>query len=311
MKKEKIKVIFISGSGRCGSTILQEILAASPEICAAGETCYTWDNGFLFDLLCSCGKKFSECGFWKSVFDTGFFWGKNVNAQFIESNKKILRGKKAIPMFIMPFLRSKKFLKASAIYSSALYKLFYGIKKTTGCKFILDSSKFGFHGLILSEMDMIELYVIHLVRDSRGVAYSFQKKMLRPEVHQKAYYMSRLDAGRSGIRWIKENLLSHFLRIKNRFYLFVRYEDFVANPGMILEKIYSFLDLPMPFSHDNINGPFQKSEEHTLSGNPLRFDKEPFYLRLDNEWRDKLSKTSYSIVSLMTSPLLTFYGYKL
>ncbi len=311
MKKEKIKVIFIGGSGRCGSTILQEILAASREICAGGEICYTWDNGFLFDLLCSCGKKFSECGFWESVFDAGFGGKKNVDAQLIDSSKKILMGKKAISMFLMPFLRTGKFKEAFSIYSSSLYKLFWGIKKTTGCGLILDSSKFGFHGLILSEMDMIDLYVIHLVRDPRGVAYSFQKKMLRPEVHQRPYYMSRLDAGKSGARWIKENLLSHFLRIKNRRYFFIKYEDFVSDPGVALKKIYKFLDLSPPFSHDNINGPFQKSKEHTVSGNPLRFDRKPFYLRLDNEWMKKLPKTSFSIVSLMTSPLLFFYKYKI
>jgi hypothetical protein len=56
-------------------------------------------------------------------------------------------------------------------YLVGLEKLYQGIRAYTGSKVIIDSSKSLLYGYLLGMLPTIDLYVLHIVRDPRGVAY--------------------------------------------------------------------------------------------------------------------------------------------
>ena len=61
------RVLFLSGLGRSGTTILERVLGELPGVCSAGELVHLWQRGVLDDELCGCGEPFSRCGFWTEV----------------------------------------------------------------------------------------------------------------------------------------------------------------------------------------------------------------------------------------------------
>ena len=62
-----VKLLYIIGDGRSGSTLLNIALGNHPDAVAAGELCnvqrYLWRQ----DNWCSCGTPVHECSFWGAV----------------------------------------------------------------------------------------------------------------------------------------------------------------------------------------------------------------------------------------------------
>ncbi len=67
MDKGKLKIIFIAGSGRCGTTLMDNAIGQMPNAFSAGEVRYFWDRGLQQNRLCSCGESFRECPVWSAV----------------------------------------------------------------------------------------------------------------------------------------------------------------------------------------------------------------------------------------------------
>jgi hypothetical protein len=51
------------------------------------------------------------------------------------------------------------------------------------------------------------------------------------------------------------------------------------------------------------------SVAHTASGNPMRFATGRIPIRLDDEWRTRMTAAHRGAVTLLTLPLLAHYGY--
>jgi hypothetical protein len=61
LKEDSIKVLYIAGPTRSGSTLLSKILGEVDGFFNAGEIIDIWDRGLASDGLCSCGKAMSQC----------------------------------------------------------------------------------------------------------------------------------------------------------------------------------------------------------------------------------------------------------
>src|SRR5207237_908724 len=60
----KIKVVFIVGFTRSGSTLLEHLLSIAPGTVAVGELAYLWDPNVRNNSYCGCGVKWDCCPFW-------------------------------------------------------------------------------------------------------------------------------------------------------------------------------------------------------------------------------------------------------
>src|SRR5690242_10887667 len=82
--RNNVKVLFIAGSGRSGSTLLDMLLGQINGFYSTGELRFIWERGFGQNQLCGCGKPFRECDFWTEVVKEGFGGFESINHARIE-----------------------------------------------------------------------------------------------------------------------------------------------------------------------------------------------------------------------------------
>ncbi|RLJ70436.1 sulfotransferase family protein [Hydrogenivirga caldilitoris] len=304
--KNKIKVIYIAGEGRSGSTLLERILGQHPDIFAAGELIHIWERSFIENQLCSCGKSFSDCDVWQRITEN-----------FV-SNIKTFEPKEIIKAIentsrMRHYLLGKNLKNKDSVFlNDVYYNLYNAIKRYTNKDFIIDASKHPVFAHILTQNTKINLYVIHLIRDARGVAYSWNKKKIRPEIIGKIEYMPRYSIFRSAIYW---NLIKKVaLNLKGKTnYIQIRYEDLVKYPEKTLKEIFNFLGVKNNLDNfvDRSNGKVfvNLQTNHTVSGNPFRFKTGNVELKPDQSWQNSFPFYKKFIVTLLTYPYLKKFGY--
>jgi hypothetical protein len=173
---------------------------------------------------------------------------------------------------------------------------------------IVDSSKFPAYGYLLSKVPTIDLYVVHLVRDPRAVAYSWLRKKWNPDVGE---YLDVYSPTRSSLAWDYINLTVEAILGGSRDRsLTLRYEDLVKSPREAVERILKLVreEVPqLPFVAEDkvVLGP-----SHMVAGNPGVYKETGIVqLRLDEEWRSRMRLRDKRLVTLLTFPLLLRYGY--
>lgn len=310
---DKVKVLYIGGEGRSGSTLLERLLGQIDGFCSIGELTHIWNRSFTENQLCGCGKPFNECEFWKAVVKEAFGGLENIDVEKI----KVLMHSLGRPWHIPSLIYSPKRANSRdriEEYSQIMSKLYRAVQKISGCQFVLDSSKTPQHGFLLKNILDIELYTVHLVRDSRAVAFSWLRKKLKPEIHWKQEYMPRYGLTKTSIEWtVRNGLLQAFKRPNPAHYMFIRYEDLVSTPRELLLKILAQFG-----GHISLNPDFfindhvvNLNTNHTVAGNPLRFKQGTLEILHDTEWQMKMSEWQKGIVTALTWPLLLKYGYML
>ena len=61
-----MKVLYIGGAGRTGSTLLERLLGQTDGVFAGGEMTFLW-YALVGDGLCSCRQRLAECPVWSKV----------------------------------------------------------------------------------------------------------------------------------------------------------------------------------------------------------------------------------------------------
>jgi hypothetical protein len=304
-------VLYLGGLGRSGTTVLERVLGELPATCSVGELVHLWQRGVLDDETCGCGEPFSRCPFWTEVGRRAFGgWDPALAARMEELRPRVDRTR-FIPKLIAPRLlgRHRADLRE---YVGTFLRLHRAISEAAGGAVVIDSSKHSSLAYCLRTEPGIDLRVVHVVRDSRGVAYSWTKEVRRPEAGEDAL-MTRYSPSRSSALWVGHNLFFGLLgRLGTRTRL-LRYEDFVADPRAVLTELAEFADVPagdLGFLTESADqSSVLLSPSHTVAGNPMRFRTGPTALRQDDAWRAQLPKARRMLVTLLTAPLLARYGY--
>ena len=304
-----VKILAIAGAGRSGSTLLDKILGQEENIVSVGELDHVWDAGFKQNLLCSCYTPFKSCRFWNNVFDEAFGGMHNVNADEIIELKESVDRAIFAPFIAIPWLRTPRYSRELNIYVDILSKLYKAVYKVSNCRVILDSSKSPSYLHALRLATDTELNIIHLVRDSRAVAYSWQRKKLIAQSQEKEDYMPTQNTAQSSLQWSVRNVLTYSLKSFSYSYKLVRYEDFVKEPQSVLTNIMTNLNIDnCQFSSLTDQSP-NRTDVHAILGNPIRFEKGPIRIRADMEWKEKLETKEKFVSTALTLPLLFAYGY--
>lgn len=306
----KIRVLYIGGYGRSGSTLLVRLLGQMHGFQAVGEMWNIWQKSFIDNELCGCGNPFHECVFWRQVVEEAFGSFDDVPLAEVCALRSIMQRQSYLPPVAMPPLRTGAQQQHIHDYTTILQKLYGAIQSISGCCAIVDSSKGPRYAMLLREVPNIDLRVVHLVRDSRAVVYSWQKKMVKPEVYWKTEYMDQPSPVGAALNWNVTNMLTQSLRGHAASYLFVRYEDLIETPRTALARIADFagceLDERELFESEDTPS---LSIDHTAVGNPNRFRHGKINLRRDDEWQSKMPSTQKRLVTTLTLPLLHKYGY--
>jgi UDP-N-acetylglucosamine transferase subunit ALG13 len=302
-------VLFIAGWGRSGSTLLDRMLGQVPGIFSAGELRDIWQRGVLEDRLCGCGEPFRACPVWRKVGEFAFGGWSELDLDEVRSLRERLDRPWSVPLLLGSRL-SPSLDRDVARYVALLSRLYAAIAEATDARVIVDSSKIATWAMLARQVPGMDLRTVHLVRDPRGVVNSWRKQVRRDDGGGRDT-MPRYGVVPASVRYVAYNTLAHGLRAAGRYRL-ARYEDLLASPRATVARLLAFAGMASPEGSFAYLRPDEVdlAPNHTVDGNPMRLQRGPVALRLDDAWRSELSAREQRIVRTITAPLALAYGYR-
>lgn len=303
-------VLYIAGTGRSGSTIVERVLGQDPRIVPLGEVVHLWPRGIVRNELCGCGVPLRECPFWTEVGNRAFGGWDQLDLAHLQDLAGRVDRQRRLPKTALPILTpaTRGHLLA---YTSHYRRVYEAALAVSGAEVVIDSSKHPSLAMALSHHPGIDLRVLHLVRDSMGVTYSWSKSVRRPEaVRDEDAQMKQYSASSSGMLWLASNAETELLRTRPVPRVRLRYEDFVRRPQSSIDHVWAALELPGPSpSLVGADNTIDLAANHTAAGNPSRFATGMTHLRADRGWAEGLAAKDQRKISVLTGVLRATYGY--
>ncbi|MEM8557252.1 MAG: sulfotransferase [Bacteroidota bacterium] len=301
-----VKVLYIAGWGRSGSTLVGNVLGSVDGLVHLGEVRHVWERGVRDNAVCGCGERFDACPVWRPAFDVAFPEGVDW--------ARMARTREALPQnkgMLTHLIRGRTAFDHpdAATYHAGLRRMYRGLRESSGARVLVDSSKFPSYAESLLQTGAVDLYLLHLVRDPRASAYSWRKQITRQD-GRGAAQMQRFSTAASARKWSAWNgILELMRRRRPERYHRLRYEDFIAAPEASVRRVLDWLGEPtaaLPFVAPDA---VAMGENHTVWGNPKRTAGGTVQLRMDDAWRANLPVRDRALVNAMTWPFLMKYGY--
>lgn len=301
------RVCFIGATGRSGSTLVSRVLGSLPGAVSVGELCWVWTYGVLRNRPCGCGEPFLECPFWTGVGKRAFGGWEQVDADRANLiRRRVTRNRRIPELLTHPVGRLAADVDE---HVDQLARIYAAITAESGADVIIDNSKQPEIALLARRTPGVELSVLHLVRRSHGVAYSWTKQIKRSD--KAGREMLRKPPSRTAAAWLVDNALFEAIGRTGTPYLRLRYEDVVAAPRDRTRDIADFLGLDIPDAELPFEGPtdVRLATDHSVWGNPMRLQTGVVSMRPDEAWRTQLPAGARRTVSAISWPGLLRYGY--
>ena len=312
------RVVYLGGFGRSGSTLLERMLGAVPGWANVGELVDLPRSVHPDDEVCGCGEEFSACPFWQPVGQRAFGgWDAATMQRMAALRGQVARQRLVPGLLALAKGRGSQHLRALVDdYQTSYGRIYRAVADESGATTVVDASKGPAHGLALglrlSTDPGYDLTMVNLVRDPRGVAWSWsRRKHERPQAGGRAEMWS-IGVGRSAAQWAALQAEMDLIgRISGIPVVRIRYEDLVARPRQAMADLLSRLDVADPGAalghvaeHSVTLAP-----SHGLSGNPSRFQHGTLDLVTDDEWRRSMPPGERRMITTATWPWLRSYGY--
>lgn len=309
-------VVEIGGSGRNGSTLVDRVLGQLDRVVAVGELVHLPQRGLVDDELCGCGETFRACDFWQAVGARAVGGWDRVDAHELRALQHRVDRNRYIPWLVTMRGRSPVARADLTRWAEFLAAVYAAIAAESGADVVVDSSKHASTAFLLRRVPGVDLRVVHLTRDSRGVAHSWSKTVRRPEARPRSaegdevLRLSPLDAS---ARWVASSALFDALRLSGVAMTTVRYEDFVADVSGEVGRIWRDLRLGAVPSLSAVagDGYVELCATHSVAGNPSRFRSGRIALTRDDAWRTDMAPATRRLVTASTAPVLVRHGYHL
>lgn len=287
-----VKVYYLLGTARSGSTLLASLLGGQPGFFAVGELRLMWRD--LDTRRCGCGARLRSCPVWSRVFREIAVEDPDFDgAEFHRLQRERARARN-LPRALL----GSRSNGPRDPYADRLATVYRAIARATGCQVIVDSSKQAIEPALLSRDPSVEMFPVHLVRDPRAVAYSGRRRALRKSIRPRSPLRRAL-----GYLFVNATAESVARLVPSRRHLFVRYEDLVEDPPGTIAGLVAAAGVDGGGA-DGLSG-------HMVGGNRLRFDgSTPEVRPAEQTWRRELGSGPIRIVTTLTYPLLRRYGYR-
>lgn len=298
-------ILYIVGEGRSGSTLLDMLLGQVDSFESVGELHFIWLRGLRENQRCGCGVAFNACNYWNNIIEKFNKENNTLTIDELADYTSIDSMKKFPGNYLYDKLSSFSHIKK--VFKS--YDLLYrSIASETGSNIIIDSSKSVPFAFFLAKYSKLDIKFIHMIRDSRAVTFSRQKKKIRSEITDTVEYMPTVSSWKSSLKWLSNNMVASFV-IKEKPFIRVTYEGFINDPKAIFDEISEFLKIPKAdfdglVSSDKTS---KMSVHHTVSGNPSRFNSGDIKIELDDRWKTEMLPFRKWMVTVLTWPLLKIY----
>jgi hypothetical protein len=268
----RLRIIYIVGSGHCGSTLLNLVLNGHSAIAGLSELQMLHDPA-------EANRPYSaeHVEFWQQI-------DRRLSQQGLSLKNLRLA---AAPFRQMRRWKTENFQRW-AEHNMALYR---AIAAQSEVEILVDASKSPNRLALLLEIPEIELYVVHLVRDGRAVINSYRRKN-----------WSRWGTYR---KWLAVCLACRILnRHAARGWINMKYEDLAANPKLEATRVCKLLGLE--FQPSMLD--FRQHRHFGIGGNRMRFDGQSD-IRLDEKWRRELPAHERTWFALLGGWMNALNGY--
>ena len=299
-------LIYVTGRGLSGSTILDIALSQSSNVIGMGE----FVIGMYKKGKCSCGERLAECDKWKELF--------YAESGIVKQDFEYLKNESKVTNFLKYFVfNEKNFQRRAKKYLEINTKVLNIKRSSCDSDFIVDSSKEVTRGLILSR-GYDKCVIIHLIRDPfkvvSSVIYHFEQgegfRFMRKKYKNKNAIFIYLLIASYG--WLIGNFLIELAGIYNRDKkIRIRYEDLCATPVKVIEIIEKRIKHDLSGTKEFLNGEKAAKNFHTVRGNPTKSNKNLMFNKNRAVGRDRLSVFQRTIVRIIVAPLRVAYGYGL
>lgn len=322
---KKIRLVYILSASHSGSTLLAMLLNAHPDICTVGELKAT-SLGDVDLYLCSCRKKIKECPFWINISQD--MAGKGISFDITDSKTHLMHNSdKYIRFLLSPLHRgpvlemirdaalsfSLRWKKQLAEFQNVNYMLMKCVLERTGKSILVDSSKIGIRLKYLLNNPRLDLKVIRLIRDGRGVALSYTDPAKYADSKNMIFRGGGMNAGnekprtidRAAHEWRRSNEEAEEIikYIDRKQWIEIRYENLCADTDVTIRNIYHFLEVD---SQGDV--PEFRSIQHHILGNGMRLDMEN-EIHLDERWKVDLTLQDLQVFESIAGKINRYYDY--
>jgi hypothetical protein len=294
-------LVYVVGTGRCGSTLLDIVLGADPTVQSTGELMMLAESHGGLARTCSCGRLDTECPFWTAVTNRA---GGVPTLQALSSGLKFEGTKGMLSAMVRARWRRGRVRR----HADDLGRVVQAVAAESRKARVVDSSKSLGRGYLYSYLPSsgIDVRYIHMVRDGRAFLWS---KTARPDGEAVGKRPPERSPRRLAILWATTNFLAStvFPRL-SRPYLRIRYEDLTTQPAATLRQVGAFLGVDLAPVIRMVEDGTPIPTQHVVGGNRLRFSQR-LTLRADAEWERSLPMRDRRTFWRFAGWLARRYGY--
>jgi len=259
-----MRVIYIAGTSHSGSTLLDLMLNAHPEIFAGGEMLKLNRQLQVKNTRrgtyapCACGApSLWQCAFWSAV----------------DGRTRETVGRSLTDLDV----RDQSELDPARAPNAVVFK---AMSEISGKNFVVDSSKLPKRLSYLMRFKELDVYPVHIIRDPRGQIHSVRRKHGGFLKHIFRYELIHAQISRM---------------LKSIPHSVVRYEDLVRDPATTLRGVLE----PLGLSFDPRQLAWAEAVKHEVAGNHMRFDASS-ELVLDETWKRGLAPAQQRAIEFGT-----------
>ena len=300
-------LLYIVGSGRSGSTLVERILAEVDGFVSIGESYALWTSLLRGDMRCGCGRILAGCPFWRAVLEVA---GLDRSPGAMRERQLVVRQLLSIrrmnrllaPRFHPEWRRRFHRLRVEQ------QRLYRAVTEVSGARVIIDGSKSVPLLLLLEQSRDLDIEAVHVVRDARAVANSWLREREREDRVPPAPMPVRSPL-RAALQWYA-NLAAELFSEGDLHR--VHYEEFARDPQKVLRTLLDTLGYDGALLPGSLtDGRVELTRQHNVAGNPMRMAAGHTTVRADEAWRREMPTRARWAVTATAAPLLAHYGYRL
>jgi hypothetical protein len=319
-----LKILFILGPNRSGSTLVSRVLNEFAGVTAVGEVVSldlafqssraqglardatsatpeeAWNGATSrFSGLCGCGLAVQDCPIWGRV-ETAVFGDPPDYSRWSWDTSR--------PSVAQLLLRGTRGWREhrSAEHGRFIEMVYRQLAELTEAKVLVDDSKSPMYGYFLAQQPWADVVPVRLVRDPRATAASWSRvKRYRGMASEG---LPAHSAAIAAVSWLKRVLAA------DRLFggcPVVRYEDFVDDPvGSSKRLLDPFGGAAEPLVGGDTGRTLTFGTNHIIAGNPDKFERGEVEIRAPSDPTHALRPGTRALVTAATLPLLSRHGYR-
>lgn len=278
MTERPFTLVYILGSGHCGSTLLTMLLNAHSRM--LGLSALRKLDSVIAHGTGDFGRNPLETELWQQV-----------RARYEERHGRPFASLDIHHPGWRTFMRWNQ--EEVAAWTAPMRDLLSSMVDVSGCDYLVDSSKAWQQLYLLKRSGMVRLKVIHALRDGRGVFHSYHRKYQR--------------FGFSFGQWAKPSVMAMVMKrmFEPSEWLEVRYEELASEPEATLRDVCRFLDVD--YEPEMLR--FRRRPWFGILGNRMQLGTSEA-IKLDEKWKRDLAPRDRMLFDLIGGPLNRIYGYR-